>query len=204
MELHEALSQIGEIQARLARTEVVTPSRSLTVGGVGLLGCAASLAQTIWIPEPMSDLDGYLMLWLGVATLSAAIVAIELIVRRFRDESEVTRRATWQAVEQFVPCLVAGSCFTLAIGSYAREAAILLPGLWAITFGLGIFAALRQLPAAAGLAAAYFLCSGTVALSTAAGPHPLSPWAMVGTFGFGHFILAAAIFFGLERRHGTN
>ncbi len=42
MELHEALSQIGEIRLRLARTETVVPSRSLTVGGVGLLASPAA------------------------------------------------------------------------------------------------------------------------------------------------------------------
>ena len=51
MELHEALSQIGEIQARLARTEIVTPTRSLTVGGVGLLACAAAWCKRFGFPS---------------------------------------------------------------------------------------------------------------------------------------------------------
>ncbi len=136
--------------------------------------------------------------------LSAGIVAADLIVRYLRTESAIARRATWQAVEQFAPCVLAGSCLTLAIARYAPEGAPLLPGLWAITFGLGIFAALRQLPPATLLAATYFLVSGTVALAAAHGGSSLSPWAMVGTFGCGHLILAATFFFGLERRHGTN
>jgi hypothetical protein len=204
MELHEALSQIGEIRSKLARTEIVTPSRCLTVGGVGLLACAGGLVQSLWIPRPSADLEAYLSLWIGVAMLSAGVVAVDLIVRYFRTESAITRRATLQSVEQFVPCLVAGSCLTLAIARFAPAGAAFLPGLWAIAFGLGIFAALRQLPAVTVLAAAYFLGSGTIALAAAQSGSPLSPWAMVGTFGCGHFILAATFFFGLERHHGTN
>jgi hypothetical protein len=204
MELHEALSQIGEIRARLARTEIVTPSRSLTVGGVGLMACAGGLVQSIWIPQPTADLVAYLSLWIGVAVVSVGVVATEWLVRYSRTASAITRQATWQAVEQFVPCLFAGGCLTLAIARYAPAGAALLPGLWAIIFGLGIFAALRQLPAATALAGVYFLFSGTVALATAQGGSPLSPWAMVGTFGCGHFLLAATFYFGLERHHGTN
>jgi len=176
----------------------------LTVGGVGLLACAGGLVQSIWIPQPSADLPGYLSLWIGVATLSVGFVAAELIVRCFRTESAITRQATRQAVEQFAPCLLAGSFLTLAIARYAPVGLVLLPGLWAITFGLGIFAALRQLPAATVLVAAWYLFSGTVALATAQGASALSPWAMVGTFGCGHFLLAATFYFGLERRHGTS
>jgi hypothetical protein len=203
MELQEALSQIGEIRAKLARTEIVAPTRSLTVGMVGLLACAGGLAQSIWIPHPSADLKAYLSLWIAVATLSVAVVATELIVRCVRTESTIRRQATLQAVEQFAPCLVAGACLTVAIARYAPAAAALLPGLWAITFGLGIFAALRQLPAPTVLVAAWYLISGTVALATAQGDAALSPWAMLGTFGCGHFFLAATFYFGLERHHGT-
>ncbi|HEX4143463.1 MAG TPA: hypothetical protein VHY91_07925 [Pirellulales bacterium] len=204
MELQEALLQIGEIRDKLARTEIVAPTRSLTVGGVGVLACAGGLVQSIAIPQPSADVHAYLSLWIGVATLSAAIVAAELIVRCLRTESAIRRQATRQAVEQFVPCLLAGGCLTLAIAKYAPAGAALLPGLWAIMFGLGMFAAWRQLPAATVLVAAWYLISGTVALATAQGDAAFSPWAMLGTFGCGHFLLAATFYFSLERRHGTN
>jgi hypothetical protein len=204
MELHEALSQIGEIRAGLARTEIVTPTRSLTVSVVGLLACAAGLAQSLWIPQPSADLHAYLSLWIAVAALSAGIVAAELIFRSIRTELAIARQATRQAVEQFVPCLLAGSCLTLAIARYAPAGAALLPGLWAITFGLGIFAASRQLPALTLWVAAYYLVSGSMALATSQTGNAFSPWAMVGTFGCGHFFLATIFYFGLERHHGTN
>jgi hypothetical protein len=204
MELHEALSQIGEIRANLARTEIVTPTRSLTVGGIGLLACAGGWVQSIWIPHPSADLPGYLSLWIAVATLSVGVVAAELVVRCLRTQSAITRQATLQAVEQFVPCLVAGCCYTLAIARFAPAGGTLLPGLWAITFGLGLFASLRQLPAPTVLVAAFYLIAGTAALTTCQGDSALSPWVMVGTFGLGQFLLAATFYFGLERHHGTN
>ena len=100
---------------------------------------------------------------------------------------------------------MAGSCFTLAIGRYAPAAAAILPGLWAITFGLGIFAALGNCPPLTVLAAAYFLLLWHRGARHGAGwPFPLS-------LGDGGHVRLVAIsswqppsYFGLERRHGTN
>jgi hypothetical protein len=204
MELREALSQIGEIRASLAREEVVCPTRSLTVGVVGLLACLGAAAQAVWIPQPLGQIESFLWLWIAVAAISAGLVAVELTVRRRAGQSAIARQATMQTIEQFMPCLVAGSCLTCAIVRFAPASAALLPGLWAITYGLGLFAAVRQLPAMAVGVAAYYMVAGTAAIAWAQDARALSPWTMVATFGAGHFLLAAAFYFGLERRHGTN
>ncbi len=203
MELREALSQIGEIRASLAREEVVCPTRSLTVGVVGLLACAGAVAQGVWISQPVERVESFLWLWIGVAAVAAGLVAIELIARRRAGQSAIARQASMQSVEQFVPCLVAGSCLTCAIVRFAPGSAALLPGLWAICYGLGLFAAARQLPKAAAGVAAYYLVAGAAAIAWGQGENALSPWTMVATFGVGHFLLAATFYFGLERRHGT-
>jgi hypothetical protein len=203
MELHEALSQIGEIRTSLAQSEVVVPTRSVSVCAIGGLAGVGGLIQAVWIPQPTNDLHAYLVLWISTAAVSLAVVAAEVAMRYLRASTGTMRRATLQAIEQFVPCLLAGSSITWAIVRYAPEAAALLPGLWAITFGLGLFSAAKYLPWATLLVAAFYLVTGTVALVLVRGEFALSPWAMVVPFGIGHLLLAAVFYFGWERNHGT-
>src|SRR5262245_43668329 len=146
MELGEALERIDTIHAHVARTGVFRGYKAVTVGGTGLLALLVATLQPWVIPLPQDDLHAYLQLWIGVATVSAICVATELIVRCLKSDSSLARQQTLQAVEQFLPCLVAGASTTWALVQFSLEAAHLLPGLWAIMFGLGIFASCLQLP----------------------------------------------------------
>ena len=52
MDLSDALDQISEIRAHMARSEVFRGYRSLTVGFSGLAGLATAAVQAIWLPQP--------------------------------------------------------------------------------------------------------------------------------------------------------
>jgi hypothetical protein len=78
----------------------------------------------------------------------------------------------------------------------------MLPGLWAIVFGLGIFASSRLLPKPVILVASYYLASGIVCLALAQGTAALSPWSMIGTFVVGQSLLALVLYLTLERNRG--
>jgi len=67
MELQEALTQISEIRAQMARVETFRGYRSVTVGFTGLSAILAAVLQTVWIPEPESHMTAYLVLWIGAA-----------------------------------------------------------------------------------------------------------------------------------------
>jgi len=83
---------------------------------------------------------------MGCAGLSLLATAVGMVLRFRRGISPLTWQMTKLAVGQFVPCIAAGALVTFAIVGYAREQLWLLPGLWQILFGLGVFASYRLLP----------------------------------------------------------
>ncbi len=199
MELREALSQIAEIRQQMARTEVFRGFRSATVAFSGVLAWAAALAQAIWIPEPTQDLKSYLTLWIGAAALGIGATGWEMAFRS-RHSPGWAREHTWMVVEQFLPCVVAGGLTTMVLVRGAESVLWMLPGLWSILFGLGVFASRRLLPRAIFGVALYYLIAGLACLALAQGDWALSPWAMGIPFGGGQ-LLAAAIFYRTQEWH---
>jgi hypothetical protein len=108
---------------------------------------------------------------------------------------------TRMAVEQFLPCLVVGALITVAIAVVAPETAWMLPGLWALVFGLGVFASARLFPRPVVWVAAYYLLAGTACLASGKRFETLSPWMMAATFGVGQLLAAAIVYRCVERKH---
>ncbi len=199
MELREALSQITEIRTQMARTETFRGYRAPTIGFSGVLAIAGAGAQAAWIPRPTEQITAFLTLWIALAVLSVAVCGTEMAIRCRRAASPLTRQVTLLAVEQFLPCVVAGGLLTYAMMLYAAESAWMLPGLWSIVFSLGVFASCRLLPRWVFAVGVYYLVAGIAALALARGDTALSPWAMAGTFGVGQLAAAAVLYFSLER-----
>ncbi len=199
MELHEALTQIAEIRAQVARTEVFRGYRAVPVAFSGLLAFAAAGVQAAWVPDPAGQAPAYLTLWLGAAVLSAILSGMGMAMRRRHPAPEWERRKTWLALEQFMPCLAAGGLLTFTVARSVPEATPLLPGLWQILFSLGLFASCRLLPRATFAVAAFYLTTGLLCLALARGESALAPWAMGLPFGFGQLLAAAVLYWNLER-----
>jgi hypothetical protein len=199
MELQDALAKISEIRAQIARTETFRGYRSITVGFSGLTALAAAAVQAVWLPEPGDHMTAYLTLWVAAAVVSLAATGIEMTVRCNRATSPWTARLTWMAVEQFLPCVLAGGLLTSVMVLYAPESLWMLPGLWSILFSLGIFASCRLLPRPIFWVAAYYLLGGGVCLAAGHAEAAFSPWAMAGTFGVGQLIIAAILYYTLEQ-----
>lgn len=201
MDLDDALGRISDIRAQLVRTEMFRDFRSLTVGFSGLLGIAAAGVQADCIPQPVERVSDYVDLWVGVALVNVLVVGAELAYRWSATDSPLKRRLTVLAIRQFTPCLVAGLALTVIVTRFAQDIAWTLPGLWAILFSLGVFACCRLLPRATFWVGLHYMASGTIALALGNGPHALSPWMMVGTFGFGQLLAAGILYYTLERSH---
>jgi uncharacterized membrane protein len=199
MELHEALSQIAEIRQQVARTEVFRGYRAVPVAFSGLLAWTAAGLQALWITQPLDEIAAYLTLWVGAALVSMLATAVEMVMHYRLTTSPFNRAKTLHAVGQFVPSVVAGGLLMIVLTTYARDSVWMLPGLWAMLFGLGIFASFRQLPPATFWVAVYYLLAGCLCLAWANGEHALSPWAMGIPFGIGQFLSAAVLYWSLER-----
>jgi len=203
MELREALSQISEIRAQVARTETFRGYRSLTVGFTGALAFAAAGLQPLVAPDPAEHARPYLVLWVSAAALSLIAAGAELCVRGYASSSMLARQLTSLAVEQFLPCIAAGAVVTVAVATRAVDRLWMLPGLWSVLFGLGIFASCRLLPRMTFFVGMYYLFCGAVLLIVAEPAFALSPVAMAMTFGVGQLSAAAILYFHLERSYDS-
>ncbi|MDX2037208.1 MAG: hypothetical protein SFX72_11200 [Isosphaeraceae bacterium] len=199
MELREALEQVAEIRRQMAQTEVFRGYRAVPVAFSGVLAWAAAISQPFVVRDPVHDSGPYLRLWIGAALVSAVVAGVEMVARGRLVKSPLSRGITWLAVEQFLPSLMAGGVVTVAIVRAGIEYLWLLPGLWAILFGLGIFASCKLLPRATYVVAFYYLIAGFLALTFARDQYALSPWSMGLTFGVGQWLAAGVLYGTLER-----
>ncbi|MBY0589172.1 hypothetical protein K2X85_18510 [bacterium] len=203
MELRDAMDQIDAIRRQVARTTVFRGYRSVPVAFSGFLAILTAIVQHWILSDPVTLVHAYLALWLLAACASLVAAGVEMTYRSWRNDQPLQRELSLLAAEQFLPSLVAGSMLTTAIVRSAPGQVWMLPGLWSIVFGLGIFASYRLLPAATFWVAAYYMIAGGVALVVGQGPYALSPWLMVLTFGVGQSLAASILYWNLERDHGS-
>jgi hypothetical protein len=199
MDLREALEQISEIRQQVARTETFRGYRAAPIAFSGLLAWVAAACQPRLVPEPEAAPVQYLILWFGAALLSLVVTGL-FIGLHAQARGSVARSHTWLAVSQFLPSLAAGGLLTLVLYRHAPQTLWMLPGLWSILFGLGVFASYRLLPRATFWVGVHYLAAGAVCLSWAQGEqHAFSPWTMGASFGLGQFLAAAILYWTLER-----
>ncbi len=198
MELREAISQISHIRMQMARAEKLRGLRAVPVGLSGVLAVAAALAQSASVQDPVTQGSAYLTIWVGAAVLSAFTAGLEMAARCRVSGSVLTRSTVLLAVEQFLPCVLAGGLLAFAVASFAPESIWMLPGMWQVLFGLGLFACHRLLPRPVFWLAFFYLISGILLLSLLR-EWVLSPWAMGVPFGVGQLAMASILYWTLER-----
>ncbi|MBL9081461.1 MAG: hypothetical protein JNK76_06630 [Planctomycetales bacterium] len=192
MELHEALGQLEVIRRQMARSETFDGYRVWPTAIGALLACGAAALQPWLVPQPAVQLDRYLLLWVGTAAVAGCLAAGDAL-RRHRGTSTLHGTLTRLAIEQFVPCVVAGGALTAAVAYAAPAQTWLLPGLWSILFSLGLFASARLLPRLMLVPAAWYLTIGCVCIALGPERAGLAPWTMAATFGFGQASVALVL-----------
>ena len=203
MELDDALRQISDIRHQMPRSEVFRGYRSATVGFSGVLALLAAAFQSQWVASPESELGRYLGLWLGVAAVSLIVAGAEIAWRARNAGPGLARDRTLLAVEQFLPSLIVGALLTLSIYRGAPPVAWMLPGLWSLVFGLGVFASYRLLPRQVFSVGCYYVLCGCGSLLWGHGDSAFSPWLMGVSFGGGQLLGAAILYWTLERNDGS-
>lgn len=203
MDLREALEQISEIRAQVARTETFRGYRAVPIAFSGLVAWVVAACQYVLLPNPADYPADYLVLWLGAAVLNIGVTGLVIGVHYGQSVSTLTRSNTRLAVGQFLPSLAAGAVLTAVLYRHAPAQLWMLPGLWSILFSLGVFASYRLLPRATFWIAVYYLAAGAGCLMLAQGEHAFSPLAMAIPFGCGQFLAGGILYWTLEREsHG--
>jgi len=193
-----ALEQIAEIHEQLGRSTVFRGWRSIPVASSGMVGLAAAA----WQAAEARPLDPwrYTVYWLVVGVVALLIGCAEIVWHYGARADEVERARSRHVVGQFLPALVAGALVTGAFVRLSPALVALLPGLWALLFGVGIFATRPYAVRGSGWVALYYWTAGLALLWSAGGVDALSPWAVGGTFGAGQLLAALVLYLTLERK----
>ena len=194
MDVPQALERIEEIHAQIAKGEVFRGYRPLPVALAGALGLLGGWLQPRLVPE--GDTARFLGGWLAVALLNVAVNAAVIAAGYARCGDRFARRHTRQVVGQFVPCLLAGAAVSVGLPAAGPAFVRLLPGLWALLFGLGVFASRPYLARATGWVALWFVVAGTALLVFP--PATLAGLGLAHGAVFGVGLLGAAVVLHLD------
>jgi hypothetical protein len=194
-DLDRALAEISAMRRQMARAVDFRGYGPATFAATGVLAALAAIGQSIWLRNPAEHVSAYLWLWMATAGLSAAVIGVEMASRSRRIHSILADDMVRSAVEQFAPAAICGAALTGIIVAFAPQEQWMLPGLWQLIFGLGVFASCRFLPSAMWLVGAWYVTSGLACLTLANGPAAFSPWAMGIPYSVGQLTVAAVLRF---------
>ncbi|WP_052031739.1 hypothetical protein [Novipirellula maiorica] len=190
MRIDEALQQLDLISAVADRSRTFDGLRAAPTAASGVIALLAAAIQMRLITSSPTPLESYLLLWIGVAAVSLLIVIADMTVRYYRDPTARARRMTLEVLSRLAPAIVVGAALTLIVFVTAPEVAWMLPGLWSVLLGLGIFAASSLLPRSLSQIAIWYIGCGLGVLMLSHGDVALSPLTMAIPFGGGQCFAA--------------
>ena len=191
-DLNKALGDIDSIRRQMARSTEFRGYGPATLAATGLIALAAGCAQARWLPNPELHIPVYLAIWISTAVISALLIATQMYARTRRIHSGMADAMIRMAAEQFLPAAGAGALLTVVLFVYVPSALWMLPGLWQITFSLGVFSSCRFLPRPMVVAGAWYLLTGLFCIGLGDG-RALTPWAMGIPYGAGQMLVAAIL-----------
>jgi hypothetical protein len=194
-DLYKALAQIHAIRGQMARGTEFRGYGPETVAATGLLAGAAALFQGAVLKDPAGHAMRFLLIWISTAALAVLVTGLQTITRTRRVHSGLAGQMMGSAAESFLPAIAAGVLVTLVLVRSAPRDLWMLPGLWQIFYGLGIFASCRFVPRQMLAVGMWFMATGALCLTAGMGDLALSPWEMGFPFGIGQLLIAAVLKF---------
>src|SRR5580698_5184566 len=194
-DLNKALGDISSIRRQVARSTEFRGYGPATLAATGGIAILAASGQALWLPNPANRIAAYLAIWISAAIISAALITVQTVTRSHRMHSGLADEMIRMAVEQFLPAAGAGALLTIVLVGSVPAAVWMLPGLWQITFSLGVFSSCRFLPRPMAAAGAWYLLTGLtcIALGDA---RALTPWTMGVAYGVGQLLVASVLLWG--------
>ncbi|MDP9107084.1 MAG: hypothetical protein M3N49_14270 [Candidatus Eremiobacteraeota bacterium] len=192
MDVTRAIADLDEVRSRLAsvqRFRGISGSAAL-VSGLAALG--SGMVQLALVPAPRTadDVARYVAIWIACLAFALALNYGAVAVWLAKNWSFRARTELQTAAVAIVPSVVAGGAFTAAL--LARGEIGLLPGTWALCYGLGLLAARSMLPRRVVAVALGFAAIGSTLLF-ASGTNALAWWVMPLMFGLGQTVIGILI-----------
>lgn len=202
MDVTRAIADLDEVRSRLASVQRFRGLSGPAALASGVAAVATGLVQLLAIPAPHTAADGgrYVTLWIACLSFALALNYGAVAVWLARNWSSRTRNQLRTAGVTILPSIVAGGAFTAAL--LARGEIGLLPGTWALCYGLGLLAARSMLPRGVAPVAGGFAAVGS-ALLFASGTNALVWWVMPATFGIGQLLIGMLMERDQARREGS-
>src|ERR1700722_10447853 len=164
-ELHKALGEISSIRSQVARTTEFRGYGPATLATTAVFAIVAAAVQARWAPNAAEHIAAYLSIWISTAVISAGLAGVQVYRRSQRVHSGMSNEMIRMAVEQFMPAAAAGLLITIVVLRAVPGTAWILPGLWQMIFGLGVFSSCRFLPRPMGAAGVWYLLTGLISIS---------------------------------------
>jgi hypothetical protein len=200
-DLHKALTDISNIRLQLAAGTMFRGFGPMVIAATGMMALATAIVQVLLF-DPVHDAATFVAVWTALAIVCAALIGFEMVARTKRHHGGLADAMLFNAVEHFLPVGAAGAVVCAILLRFAPDAAWLLPGLWQLLIGVGLFVALRFLPRSISIAAAWYFLAGATVLILSAQSRALSPWAMGIPFGVGQLLVAGLLHVALGGNDG--
>jgi hypothetical protein len=192
-DLDKALAEINAIRSQMARDTQFHGYGAATFVATGVLAGAAAVGQAVWLPNPAHSPLAYLTLWVVVAAVSIGVIGLEMVTRTRRIHTGLADEMIHAAVEHFLPAAVCGALLTLVLVRAAPASLWMLPGLWQMIFGLGVFASCQFLPRAIIWVGVWYVGAGLASVALGGGGQSFAPWVMGAPFAVGQLMVAAIL-----------
>lgn len=189
-QINEALDQINTIRSQLARVTRFRGYGPASIAAGGVLALATAGIEARFAGQSQLGLGSFISVWTFVAALAIFFAAFEMVRRTKRAHSSLAWEMMQSAATQFLPAVGVGVLLTIVLLRVAPSEGWMLPGLWQLFFGLGIFASCRFLPRATFFAGTWYFIAGLGCLMIGGRTHVLSPWEMGIPFGIGQCLVA--------------
>lgn len=193
-DLSKALGDISSMRRQVALNTEFRGYGPATLAATGAIALLAACVQAAWLLDAPHQPFLYLAIWGIVAIVSAVIIGAQMISRAHRMHSSLAPEMIRMAVEQFLPAIGVGTVLTAVIAYSVPSALWMMPGLWQILSGLGIFSSCRFLPRTMTYAAAWYLFCGLLSIALADN-RAFSPWVMGIPYAVGQFLIASVLYF---------
>lgn len=186
-DLDSALDDIARIREQLAAS---IRFQGLAPGIVAISGCFA-LALGLW---QYSTQDDNLIVWILLAAVCALMIGIEAVSRARKAHRSMADRMLGSTLNRFLPVATAGAISGVIVLIRVPEFARILPGIWQLLMGIGIFAVLSGLPRQMTIAGGFYLLTGAVSLFLSGVQGPSATLLMALPFGCGQLLVAAILY----------